>query len=144
MRIKGFREFREIIDSIPFSPYDLDIVQDVGNRILFKKLYDIYENTEDDGRQEINRYIRASITQQYKLVHWIPPYLQTDPARYVRIRLLSVGIRDGFPDYRDDLLELGYLWTLAGQNGVEPDRIFGEIAELTQSSLLSGFMKTGK
>jgi hypothetical protein len=107
---------------------------------LFEELFDIYKNSSTIEKSEINRFVQNDRDLSYKFVHWIPPHLESDPTRYVEYRLISAAIRNGMPDFRDDLLELVHLWDFLEEKGLNAQKIFEEAMEVSGSFLFDQVM----
>ena len=132
--------FKEILIQIPFDRYDLSVVNRKEYQPLFEELFAIYRNANNSERSSITEFIKSEIDLSYKLVHWNPPYKETDPKRYLELKLMSVIMRDGAPDFRDDLLSLVYFWDFAEENGINAEELFKEINEMGDSSLFNQVM----
>lgn len=102
--MSNVERFKEIITQIPFEHNDLSVVNRKEYQPLFEELFDIYINSSPLEKSSINEFVQNDGDLSYKFVHWIPPYLESDPKLYVMYRLISAAIRDGRPDFRDDLL----------------------------------------
>ncbi|MEN6292418.1 MAG: hypothetical protein ABFC34_13180 [Methanobacterium sp.] len=116
--------FKEIITQIPFDHSDLSVVNRKEHQPLFEELFEIYKNSSPLEKSSINEFVQNDIDLSYKLVHWIPPCLESDPKRYVMYRLISASIRDERPDFRDDLLELVHLWDFLEEKGLNAQETF--------------------
>ena len=73
-------------------------------------------------------------------MHWIPPFQKSDPRRYVEYQLISATIRNGLPDFRDDLLELVHLWDFAEEKGLNTQEIFEGVSNISGSFLFHQVM----
>jgi len=132
----SIKRFKEILIQIPFDHYDLRVVNRKEYWHLFEELFEIYRNANISERSSITEFIKSERDLSYKLVHWNPPFKETDPKRYLELKLMSVIMRDGAPDFRDDLLSLVYFWDFAEENGINAEELFKEINEMADSSLL--------
>ena len=132
--------FKEIITQIPFDHSDLKIVNRKEYQPLFEELFEIYKNSSPLEKSSINEFVQNDRDLSYKLVHWIPPYLESDPKRYVMYRLISASIRDGRPDFRDDLLEMVHLWDFLEEKGLNAQEIFEEAINISGSFLFDQIM----
>lgn len=106
----NLERFKEILIQIPFDHNNLSVVNQEEYLPLFEELYEIYKNSNPTEKSSMEASVQNDRDLTYKLVHWITPYQESDPKRYEEYRLLSATIRDGMPDFRDDLLELVHLW----------------------------------
>ena len=134
-KLTNIEGFKEIIIKIPFEHNDLNVVNQEENLPLFEELIEIYIKSSPSEQNSMETFVRNHRDLTYKLVHWIPPYQESDPGRYVKYRLLSATIRDGMPDFRDDLLELVHLWDFAEEKRLNAREIFEEINNISSSSL---------
>ena len=132
--------FKEIITQIPFDHGDLKVVNRKENQPLFEELFEIYKNSSPLEKSSINEFVQNDRDLSYKLVHWIPPCLESDPKRYVMYRLISASIRDGRPDFRDDLLEMVHLWDFLEEKGLNAQEIFKEAINISGSFLFDQIM----
>lgn len=148
--------FKEILIQIPCESNDLSaitifncdapnttclsVVNRKENQPLFEELFEIYRNASASERSLMTKFVKSRVDLSYKLVHWIPPFKETDPKRYLELRLTSVVIRDGVPDFRDDLLRLVYLWDFAEENGINAEKLFKGINEMADSHLFHQVM----
>ncbi len=132
--------FKEIITQIPFDHGDLKVVNRKEYQPLFEELFEIYKNSSPLEKSSINEFVQNDIDSSYKLVHWIPPCLESDPKRYVTYRLISAAIRDGRPDFRDDLLETVHLWDFLEEKGLNAQEIFEEAINISGSLLFDQIM----
>lgn len=138
--MSNVEQFKEIITKIPFEHNDLSIVNKEEYQPLFEELFQIYKDSSPIEKSEINRFVQNDRDLSYKFVHWIPPYLESDPTRYVEYRLISAAIRNGMPDFRDDLLELVHLWDFLEEKGLNAQEIFEEAMEISGSFLFDQVM----
>jgi hypothetical protein len=132
--------FKEIITQIPFDHSDLSVVNRKEHQPLFEELFEIYKNSSPLEKSSINEFVQNDIDLSYKLVHWIPPCLESDPERYVMYRLISTSIRDGKPDFRDDLLEMVHLWDFLEEKGLNAQKFFEEAINISGSFLFDQIM----
>lgn len=132
--------FKEIITQIPFDHSDLKVVNRKEYQPLFEELFEIYKNSSPLEKSSINDFVQNDRDLSYKLVHWIPPCLESDPKRYVMYRLISASIRDGRPDFRDDLLEMVHLWDFLEEKGLNAQEIFEEAITISGSFLFDQIM----
>ncbi|HHY00361.1 MAG TPA: hypothetical protein GX531_03170 [Methanothermobacter sp.] len=132
--------FKEILIQIPFDHYDLNVVNREEYLLLFEELFEIYENSTPAEKNSMEMFVQSDQDFIYKFVHWMPPYEKSDPKRYVKYRLLTVTIRDGRPDFRDDLLELVHLWDFLEEKGLDPQKIFEEVNQASESFLIQQVM----
>jgi len=130
------KRFKEIITKIPFEHNDLNVVNREEYLPLFEELFKIYKNSSPSERNSMETFVQNDIDLSYKFVHWIPPYQESDPRRYVEYRLTSSSIRNGLPDFRDDLLELVHLWDFAEEKGLNAREIFEKVSNISESSLV--------
>ena len=89
-------------------------------------------------------FVKSDCDLTYKFVHWIPPYQESDPKCYAEYRLLSATIREGMPDFRDDLLELVHLWDFLEEKGLNAREVFEEVNNISGSSLFHQVMDPGR
>lgn len=132
--------FKEIITKIPFEHNDLNVVNQDENLPLFEELFEIYKNSTTAERNSIGTFVQSDRDLIYKFVHWIPPCQEADPKLYVKYRLISATIRNGMPDFRDDLLELVHLWDFLEEKGLNPQEVFEEVSNLSGSFLFHQVM----
>ena len=130
------KRFKEIITKIPFEHNDLNVVNREEYLPLFEELFKIYKNSSPSERNSMETFVQNDIELSYKFVHWIPPCQESDPRRYVEYRLISSSIRNGLPDFRDDLLELVHLWDFAEEKGLNAREIFEKVSNISESSLV--------
>jgi hypothetical protein len=140
--MSSVQRFKEIITQILFEHNDLSVVNRKEYQHLFEELFDIYKNSSAIERSEINIFVQNDRNLSYKLVHWIPPYLESDPKRYVEYRLISAIIRDGMLDFRDDLLELVHLWDFLEEKGLNAQEIFENANQICNSVLFDQVMNS--
>lgn len=140
--MSNVEQFKEIIIQIPFEHNDLSVVNKEEYQSLFEELFEIYINSSDLEKSEINNFVQKDKDLSYKFVHWIPPYLESDPKRYVEYRLISATIRDGMPDFRDDLLELVHLWDFLEEKGLNSQEIFENANQICNSVLFDQVMNS--
>ena len=140
----NLERFKEIIIQIPFDHNDLNVVNQDENLPLFEKLFEIYKNSTPSERNSMEAFVKSDRFLTYKFVHWIPPYQESDPKRYAEYRLLSATIRDGMPDFRDDLLELVHLWDFLEEKGLNAQEIFEEVNNISGSFLFHQVMDPGR
>lgn len=136
----NLERFKEILIQIPFDHNDLSVVNREEYLPLFEELFEIYRNSDPAQMGSMETFVQSDRDFVYKFVHWVPPYEDSDPKRYVEYRLLSVIIRDGRPDFRDDLLELVHLWDFLEEKGIEPQEIFEETRNISASFLIRQVM----
>ncbi len=136
----NLKRFKEILTQIPFDHNDLSVVNQKENLNSFEELFEIYKNSNPAERNSMETFVQKDRNLTYKFVHWIPPYQESDPKRYIEYRLLSASIRDGLPDFRDDLLELVHLWDFAQEKGLEAQELFEEIMNIHGSFLFHQIM----
>ena len=132
--------FKDIITQIPFEHNDLSVVNQEENLPLFEELFEIYKKSTPEERNSIETFVQSDRDLSYKLVHWIPPCQENDPKLYVKYRLISATIRNGMPDFRDDLLEMVHLWDFLEEKGLNPQEVFEEASNLNNSLLLQQVM----
>lgn len=116
-------QFKKIITNIPFEHNDLNVVNREEYLPLFEELFEIYKNSSPSERNSMETFVQNNVELCYKFVHWIPPFQKSDPKRYVEYQLISATIRNGLPDFRDDLLELVHLWDFAEEKGLNAKNI---------------------
>lgn len=138
--MSNVERFKEIITQIPFDHNDLSVVNRKEYQPLFEKLFDIYKNSSPIEKFSINEFVQNDRDLSYKFVHWVPPCLESDPKRYVMYRLISAAIRDGRPDFRDDLLELVHLYDFLEEKGLNSQEIFEEAMAISGSFLFDQVM----
>lgn len=132
--------FKEIIIQIPFDHDDLGVVNQDEYLPLFEELFKIYEDSSPAEKGSIEMFVQSDRDLVYKFVHWIPPYAESNPKRYTEYRLISVIIRNGRPDFRDDLLELVHLWDFLEENGINPQETFEKAYKISESFLIQQVM----
>jgi hypothetical protein len=132
--------FKEILSQIPFDHNDLSVLNQEEYYPLFEELFKLYSNSSPEEKNSMEIFVQNDRDLTYKFVHWIPPYQESDPKRYVEYRLLSVTIRNGRPDFRDDLLELVGLWDFLEEKGLDPQEIFEEVNSTSGSFLIHQVM----
>ncbi len=140
--MSNVEQFKEIITQIPFKRNDLSLVNREENQPLFEELFQIYKDSSALEKSEINTFVQNDIDLSYKLVHWIPPYLESAPELYVEYRLISATIRNGTPDFRDDLLELVHLWDFLEEKGLNAKQIFENANQICGSVLFDQVMNS--
>ncbi|MGF7118696.1 hypothetical protein [Methanobacterium oryzae] len=138
--MSNVERFKEIITQIPFEHNDLSVVNRKEYQPLFEELFDIYINSSPIEKSSINEFVQNDRDLSYKFVHWVPPCLESDPKRYVMYRLISAAIRDGRPDFRDDLLELVHLYDFLEEKGLDAQEIFKEVVAISGSFLFDQVM----
>lgn len=138
--MSNVERFKEIITQIPFEHNDLSVVNREEYQPLFEELFDIYINSSPIEKSSINEFVQNDRDLSYKFVHWVPPCLESDPKRYVNYRLISAAIRDGRPDFRDDILELVHLYDFLEEKGFNAQKIFEEAMEISGSFLFHQVM----
>ncbi len=132
--------FKEKLSQIPFDHNDLSVMNQEEYLHLFEELFELYTNSNPRERSSMETFVQSERDLTYKFVHWIPPCQESDPKRYVKYRLLSTIIRDGRPDFRDDLLELVGLWDFLEGKGLDPQEIFEEVNQINVSFLIQQVM----
>lgn len=132
--------FKEIITQIPFEHNDLSVVNREESLSLFEELFEIYKKSNSAEKGSIETFLQSDRDSVYKFVHWIPPYEKSDPERYVEYRLISIIIRNGRPDFRDDLLEMVYLWDFLEEKGFDPNETFKKVNNISGSFLIQQVM----
>lgn len=132
--------FKEILIQIPFDRSDLSIVNRKEYYPLFEELFEIYKNSDPLEKSSINKFVQNDRDLSYKFVHWIPPFLESDPRRYVEYRLIGAAIRNGNPDFRDDLLEMIHLWDFLEEKGLDAQEIFQNVMDDSDSILFDQVM----
>ena len=132
--------FKEIITQIPFEHNDLSVVNREEYLSLFEELFEIYKKSNPAEKGSIETFLQSDRDSAYKFVHWIPPYEKSDPKRYVEYRLISVIIRNGRPDFRDDLLEMVHLWDFLEEEGFDPNETFEKVINISGSFLIQQVM----
>jgi hypothetical protein len=125
---------KEIVTNIPFEHNDLNVINREEYLPLFEELFEIYKNSSPAERNSMETFVQNDAELCYKLVHWIPPFQESDPRRYVECRLISAAIRNGLPDFRDDLLELVHLWDFAEEKGLNA-QMFEGVSNISGSFL---------
>lgn len=140
MDMSNFERFTEILTQIPFEHNDLSVVNRAEYSPLFEELFGIYKNSSTVEKSAIEEFVQKDRDLSYKFVHWIPPFQDSDPQRFIEYRLLSAAIRNGMPDFRDDLLELVHLWDFAEEKELNPQEIFEESVNISGSFLISQIM----
>ncbi|HML04172.1 MAG TPA: hypothetical protein VK426_00215 [Methanobacterium sp.] len=138
--MSNIERFKEILIQVPFDRYDLSLVNRREYQPLFEELFEIYRNSNGTERSLITEFVKSELDLSYKLVHWHPHCKKTDPNHYLELKLMSVLIRDGTPDFRDDLLSLVYFWDFAEEKGINAEELFKEINEMADSSLFHQVM----
>jgi len=136
----NIERFKDIITKIPFEHNDLSVVNQEENLPLFEELFEIYKKSTPEERNSIGTFVQSDRDLSYKFVHWIPPCQENDPKLYVKYRLISATIRNGMPDFRDDLLELVHLWDFLEEKGLNPQEVFEEVSNLNDSLILHQIM----
>lgn len=136
----NLERFKEILIQIPFDHNDLSVVNQEEYSPLFEELFEIYRNSNPVEKSSIEAFVQNDRDLTYKLVHWIPRYQESNPKLYVEYRLLSATIREGMPDFRDDLLELVHLWDFLEEKGFNAQEIFEEINNISGSFLFHQVM----
>ncbi len=132
--------FKEIIAQIPFEHNDLSLVNREDSLSLFEELFTIYKKSNPVEKGSIETFLQNDLDSVYKFVHWMPPYKKSDPERYVEYRLISVIIRNGRPDFRDDLLEMVHLWDFLEEEGFNPEETFEKVINIGGSFLIQQVM----
>lgn len=108
-----------------------DLQENPRDTTHFEALCDLYTAATPDQRDQIRAFVASNRELVSALEHWSPPGLEDDPARRLELKLLSVSIRDGSPDWRDVLLRLAAEWYHAEEQGVDPAPIFRAAANLS-------------
>ena len=140
----NLERFKKILIQIPFDHNDLSVVNQEEYLPLFEELFEIYKNSNPVEKSFMEAFVQNDRDLTYKLVHWIPPYQESYPKRYAEYRLLSATIRDGMPDFRDDLLELVHLWDFLEEKGLNAQEIFEEVNNISGSFLFHQVMDPGR
>ncbi len=138
--MSNIQRFKDIITQIPFDHGDLSVVNRIKYQPLFEELFEIYKNSNPLEKSSINEFVQNNRDLSYKLVHWIPPYQESDPELYVEYRLIGAVIRDGMPDFRDDLLELVHLWDFLEEKGLNAHETFTKVSKINGSFLFDQVM----
>lgn len=128
-RTAQVQEFEEILDRISFDPGNLEVVNADEHVPLFNRLFEIIALSNGGERYLIKMFLSEKTERKHKLLHWVlREKIEDDPERYVRLGLMKLAIRDGSPDFRDDLLALIGWWELAQEYGLDAEKLFHEAA----------------
>lgn len=111
--MSNVERFKDILTQIPFERSDLSVVNKKDYLPLFEELTEIYNDSNVLERSLITQFVQSDINLSYRLVHWVHPFEESDPKRFLKYRLITFAIREGIPDFRDDLLALVGLWDFA-------------------------------
>jgi acyl carrier protein len=98
---------------------------------LFEELCDDYIAASPRRRAAIREAVASNRELVSTLEHWHPPYEQEDLGRYLELKLTSISILDGRPDYRDTLLRLAAEWEAAEKRGFDPRPYFNAAARIS-------------
>lgn len=140
IKMTNTERFKEIVTQIPFEHNDLSVVNREESLSLFEELFEIYKKSNPAEKGSIETFLQSDRDSVYKFVHWIPPYEKSDPERYVEYRLISIIIRNGRPDFRDDLLEMVRLWDFLEEKGFNPEETFEKVINIGGSFLIQQVM----
>lgn len=130
-------EFQNRLSSIESLPFRED---------FRSALYDLYSNAMASQRATIRERHQAGIIESQK--PWRNPtdFGRSDLTRRQRIwqHLIAMSIRDGGPDYRDDLMSIAYCYHNLLLLGEDADSVLLEVAEMSApgfADLLRGFVE---
>lgn len=113
-------------------PVELNrLLEDTHSTELFEELCDDYMAASPQERARIRAFVDANRELISTLEHWHPPYEDEDPGRYLELKLMSISILDGGPDYRDTLLRLAAEWRAAEEHGIDPRPYFSAAARIS-------------
>jgi hypothetical protein len=109
-------------------------------------LCDLYRESTPPQRDELRERYDAGLLEGPK--PWRNPadFGRSDLTREQRMRqsLMLMSIREGGPDYRDDLVEIAYCYHNLALLGVDADAVLKEIGEMSGpnvAGLLLGFVR---
>jgi hypothetical protein len=120
-------EFERLLEQVPFDRHNLDVVNADANIPLFSRLFDIIEHSDPTERYFIQQFIHGKSERLHKFVHWVlREKMEDDPCRYIRLQLIKLAIRNGNPDFHDDLLALAGWWDIIERQGLQAEPLFRE------------------
>ena len=99
----------------------------------FVELCDDYVAASPEQRAHIRQRVNSQRDLVSTLEHWRPPVKDEDFARYLELKLTSISILDGGPDYRDALLRLAVEWRAAEEHGIDPRPYFNAAARISNN-----------
>ena len=104
---------------------------DPRNTAPFEELCGIYMAARPAQREAIRQFVSSNRDLLSALEHWMPGMREETPERYLQLQLMSVSMRNGYPDYRDTLLFLVALWDFAEERGIDPRPLFSAAARIS-------------